>query len=48
MKKLQIFLAITLLFFSITSIQAQEINPGEIKQVMKKVADWQIEHYNEI
>jgi unsaturated rhamnogalacturonyl hydrolase len=48
MKKLQIFLAITLLLFSVTSIQAQEIKPGEIKQVMKKVADWQIEHYNEI
>ncbi|WP_297085850.1 glycoside hydrolase family 88 protein [uncultured Draconibacterium sp.] len=26
---------------------AQEIKPAEVKTVMKKVADWQIEHFNE-
>ncbi len=35
-----------LLLFSITVI-SQEIKPGAVKEIMKKVADWQIEHYRD-
>ncbi len=28
-------------------VSAQDINPTEVKAVMQKVADWQIEHYND-
>ncbi|MFK7811751.1 MAG: glycoside hydrolase family 105 protein [Maribacter sp.] len=41
------FKIITLLLFlvSSTAIQAQKIKPAEVKNVMKRVADWQIENY---
>ncbi len=47
MKNLGILLAIVIIIFSSGTTQAQEIKPAEVKQVMKKVADWQIEHFNE-
>jgi unsaturated rhamnogalacturonyl hydrolase len=35
--------------FAIAAIvQAQEIRPNEVKAVMEKVADWQIEHYSDL
>lgn len=37
-----LFLVTTLI-----TIQAQEINPSDVKQIMKKVADWQIEHFTD-
>ncbi|MEM9848658.1 MAG: glycoside hydrolase family 88 protein [Bacteroidota bacterium] len=37
-----------LLFFLInTALVAQEIKPAEVKAVMQKVADWQIDHYRD-
>lgn len=45
MKALQLFLA--LILFGFTSIQAQEIKPAEVKAVMEKVADWQIDHFRD-
>jgi len=44
MKTLKIF-AVLAVFAITTFSQAQNINPSEVKQVMEKVADWQIEHY---
>ena len=35
-------------FFIATLSQAQDINPSEVKNVMRKVADWQIEHINDL
>lgn len=35
-------------FLIVTLSQAQDINPTEVKNVMKKVADWQIEHFNDL
>lgn len=34
------------LIVTVTSTQAQDIKPSEVKQVMKRVADWQIEHFD--
>ncbi len=43
---------IFLLFFTSTALagllQAQEIKPAEVSAVMQKVADWQIEHINDV
>lgn len=37
-----------LLVFSISTVlQAQDIKPAEVKEVMEKVADWQIEHFSD-
>ena len=34
--------------FAITALsQAQDIKPAEVKKIMKKVADWQIDHYRD-
>ena len=46
MKKLKILLALTVFILASTT-HAQEIKPAEVINVMKRVADWQIEHYNE-
>lgn len=35
-------------FTIITATHAQEINPVEVKSVMKKVVDWQIEHFQDL
>ena len=45
MKVLQGILAFTLL--GVISIQAQDIKPSEVKTAMKKVANWQIEHFRD-
>jgi unsaturated rhamnogalacturonyl hydrolase len=42
--KVLTFLLILALAIPVT---AQDINPSEVKTVMQKVADWQIEHYND-
>jgi len=35
--------------FAITSLsQAQDIKPSEVKKTMKKVADWQMEHFRDL
>ncbi|MEM6641436.1 MAG: glycoside hydrolase family 88 protein [Bacteroidota bacterium] len=44
MKKL---LILVLLHSSYFVALAQEINPAEVQAIMKKVADWQIEHFRE-
>ena len=40
-------LAIVALLLSAFSLSAQDINPDEVKKNMKRVADWQIEHYRD-
>jgi len=35
--------------FAITTLsQAQDIKPNEVKKVLKKVADWQIDHFQDL
>ncbi|MEP5339953.1 MAG: glycoside hydrolase family 88 protein [Algibacter sp.] len=46
MSLLKSFIFFTFITFTI-SIQAQDIKPTEVKLIMKKVADWQIEHFND-
>lgn len=40
-------LVIVSVFLSVLMITAQEIKPQEVKEEMKRVADWQIEHFRE-
>jgi len=40
-------LVFTVLFLSVNTVNAEEIKPEEVKMVMKRVADWQIEHFND-
>ncbi len=47
MKILKIIMAFAVFTISTLS-QAQEIKPNDVKKVMKKVADWQIEHFNDL
>ncbi len=47
MKDIKIFTLITLIFIC-NLAQAQEINPIEVKNIMAKVADWQIAHIHDI
>lgn len=35
------------LFLSVIVLQAQQIKPNKVKKVMKKVADWQINHFSD-
>jgi len=46
MRKTTLLIMLTLLAFAALG-QTQEIKPTEVKQVMKKVADWQIAHYRD-
>jgi unsaturated rhamnogalacturonyl hydrolase len=46
MKKLTSCFVIVFLF-EIMTISAQTINPADVKKDMKRVADWQIEHYRD-
>ncbi|NOR76052.1 MAG: glycoside hydrolase family 88 protein, partial [Draconibacterium sp.] len=48
MKKITILLAFLAFMLTYNNSQAQEVKPAEVKQVMKKVADWQIEHVNDL
>jgi len=48
MKRLIILIVITVFTQSFNTSHAQEIKPAEVKKVMKKVADWQIEHVNDL
>lgn len=45
-KQLKTFVILFLLLISYSS-QAQDIQPSEVKLVMKKVADWQMAHFKE-
>ena len=46
MKTSKIFIMVAA--FAITTLtQAQDIAPTEVKKIMKKVADWQIDHYRD-
>ncbi len=47
MKKARLLIAFILLGIVNTSY-GQEINPTEVKKVMKQVADWQIAHYSDL
>lgn len=47
MNKSEIF-KILFTFVTIALSQAQVVNPSEVKDVMKKVADWQIEHVDDL
>jgi rhamnogalacturonyl hydrolase YesR len=47
MKKLSIILVLSAFTIVLSTAQAQEINPAGVKQIMKKVADWQIEHFTD-
>jgi len=40
-------LTIIAFFLSVVSISAQDINPGGVKKEMKRLADWQIEHFRD-
>jgi rhamnogalacturonyl hydrolase YesR len=44
MKTSKIFIVVALVAMATLS-QAQDIKPAEVKEVMQKVADWQIDHY---
>ena len=46
MNVLKIVLATAIISIAGTS-QAQEIKPIEVKNVMKQVADWQIDHFRD-
>ena len=45
MKSIRNILASTVLAISFIST-AQDIKPNEVEQIMKKVADWQIDHFD--
>lgn len=46
MKGVKTIALLTLLLFAVRT-EAQEIKPKEVRAVMKKVADWQIDHYRD-
>ncbi|HEX9601464.1 MAG TPA: hypothetical protein VF985_08240 [Mariniflexile sp.] len=46
MKASKLFILVTV-FAVATLSQAQDIKPAEVKQVMQKVADWQIAHFQD-
>ena len=45
MRGVKLVLTFGLFFLTISSANAQDIKPYEVKNVMKKVSDWQIEHF---
>lgn len=45
-KGINIFIIICL-FFTSYNLPAQEVNPQDVKKIMRKVADWQIEHFRD-
>lgn len=45
MKNISILILLVVFAFTNT-LQAQEIKPAEVKQVMEKVANWQIDHFD--
>ncbi len=48
MLNLKILVALAVIMLPIGKTQSQEIKPAEVKQVMKQVADWQIEHISDL
>lgn len=48
MTKLKNLALLTIVLLSTCSFQAQEIKPLEVKKIMKKVADWQIDHFDDL
>lgn len=45
---MKLFRVISLLaIFTFSTFQAQDIKPNEVKKMMKKAANWQIDHFNE-
>ncbi|ALJ05224.1 glycosyl hydrolase family 88 [Pseudalgibacter alginicilyticus] len=47
MKNLKTFITGLIALLVLNISQAQEIKPSEVKKVMKRVADWQIEHFRD-
>jgi unsaturated rhamnogalacturonyl hydrolase len=47
MKISNALLTVIVFILRLNTVQAQEIKPAEVKEVMKQVADWQIEHFDE-
>ncbi len=47
MKRVMVILIFAVFILMQNTIQAQEIMPADVKKVMKQVADWQIEHFDE-
>lgn len=47
MKNVTTILIFTLIVMNTYFVKATEIEPDEVKNVMKQVADWQIEHFDE-
>lgn len=46
MKAFKIIAVLALVFIT-NGVKAQEIKPAEVKQIMEKVANWQIDHYRD-
>ncbi len=47
MKRVTFVFVFTMVFLIPNISEAQEINPEDVRDVMKQVADWQIEHFDE-
>lgn len=47
MRKIKILIIVLGLVLLNSSSFSQQIKPEEVKKVMEKVADWQIEHFDE-
>ena len=47
MKAIKIILCISVLGCA-ALVKAQDIDPADVKAVMQKMADWQIEHINDL
>ena len=43
-----ILIALSVLFVFSNTSNAQEIKPQEVKKIMEKVADWQIDHFRDL
>lgn len=48
MNHLKIIFLLTIILLVPSRFQAQDIKPQEVKKIMKKVADWQIDHFSDI
>ena len=47
MKQIKQISALILLLF-VAPIFSQDIKPEEVKKIMKKVADWEIQHHDDL
>lgn len=48
MTHLKSIFLLAIILLATSNFQAQDINPVEVKQKMKKVADWQIDHFDDL